>query len=535
MARIFISYARQDHERVAPYTAALRDRGYDVWWDEAIPGGEDWSNTIERELDRADAVVLFWSRDSVQSPWVRIEAHFAKRHNCMVPVRLDGIDPPDEYRLLQVVDAIHSPFEEAVVGIESAIRQIRHRNQQRRITWTGAALVAALVVGVASLLLAPDLRPGASPEAASDHSWQALREADTLGDLGEIERRFEELAGERPKLADNHAGLCAVNLRRYEMARRDGDLKMARTRCDTALALAPHSPRAAEANGWLAYHQGEHDGALGEFRRALNLAPQQGWAWLGLAMVLEGQGKADQARAALSEAIVAQPGSWRAQNDLALFLQRQGYHDQALQRFQFALKLDPENESLLNNIGISHFFTGDYGSAVAAWDQVLQNTPLQDQGPTLTNLGSAYYLMQDFPAAQTAFSRATGLLGDDYRVWGNLADVHSALGAADHARTSYRRALDRAQLQLESNPQDALALAASASFLSALREPGWQPLIDEALQKAPEDPEVRRLAAVAHLHSDDHDQARLHLDSAVELGYPQFLIDLDYQFADIAD
>ena len=64
MAAIFVSYKNEDRTRVAHLVAALREAGLDVWWDQDIPAGGGWRETIAAQLDVAELCVVAWSDDS---------------------------------------------------------------------------------------------------------------------------------------------------------------------------------------------------------------------------------------------------------------------------------------------------------------------------------------------------------------------------------------------------------------------------------------------------------------------------------------
>lgn len=94
MAHIFLSYAREDLDRARTVAAALEKRGYSVWWDRQISGGSEYSREIEQALMSAAAVVVLWSRASVNSAWVRDEAAKGRDSGRLIPASLDGTDPP---------------------------------------------------------------------------------------------------------------------------------------------------------------------------------------------------------------------------------------------------------------------------------------------------------------------------------------------------------------------------------------------------------------------------------------------------------
>jgi tetratricopeptide (TPR) repeat protein len=104
MASVFLSYSREDVERIRPLAAALERSGHQVWWDRHISGGEEFSGAIEEALDSADVVVVAWSATSIKSAWVRDEAAAGRDSNRLVPVTLDGCPPPLGFRQYQTID-----------------------------------------------------------------------------------------------------------------------------------------------------------------------------------------------------------------------------------------------------------------------------------------------------------------------------------------------------------------------------------------------------------------------------------------------
>lgn len=104
MAKVFLSYDRDDTERARPVALALEKAGHSVWWDLHIHGGEQYTKVIDEALKAADAVVVLWSNHSVDSAWVRDEAAAGRDSGRLVPVSLDGTDPPLGFRQFQTVD-----------------------------------------------------------------------------------------------------------------------------------------------------------------------------------------------------------------------------------------------------------------------------------------------------------------------------------------------------------------------------------------------------------------------------------------------
>ena len=104
MADIFISYKREDRERVEPLAQALEREGFSVWWDPELPIGQSYSSSIHTELNAARAVIAVWTNLSVQSEWVQEEATQAKRRSVLYPIRFDAVEPPIGFSMVETAD-----------------------------------------------------------------------------------------------------------------------------------------------------------------------------------------------------------------------------------------------------------------------------------------------------------------------------------------------------------------------------------------------------------------------------------------------
>src|SRR4051794_13877688 len=101
---IFLSYAHGDQAQAQRLAAALQRCGYTVWWDALIEGGSRFATSIDEALQRADVVVVLWSRNSVNSDWVRDEAAQGRERHRLVPLSLDGTHPPLGFRQIQMIN-----------------------------------------------------------------------------------------------------------------------------------------------------------------------------------------------------------------------------------------------------------------------------------------------------------------------------------------------------------------------------------------------------------------------------------------------
>lgn len=91
MSDIFFSYSSKDRERVRPVHDALVSLGYDVFWDQEVPPGQDWDTWIRDHLAKAQCTVVFWSENSVGSLNVRHEATRASENGKLIPILIDKL------------------------------------------------------------------------------------------------------------------------------------------------------------------------------------------------------------------------------------------------------------------------------------------------------------------------------------------------------------------------------------------------------------------------------------------------------------
>jgi tetratricopeptide (TPR) repeat protein len=104
MASVFLSYDRDDAERARHFARVLEAAGHTVWWDLRVRGGAEFSKVIEEALQAANAVVVLWSKNAIDSAWVRDEAAAGRDSGRLVPVTIDGTEPPLGFRQFQTID-----------------------------------------------------------------------------------------------------------------------------------------------------------------------------------------------------------------------------------------------------------------------------------------------------------------------------------------------------------------------------------------------------------------------------------------------
>lgn len=121
--RVFLSFAASDREPVARVVTALRKLGVEVFWEHNPTPGTNFGALVSQALDAADAVVVFWSRASVNSEWVLSEASEGLRRGLLLPVLLDETRPPLLFRSIQSAD-LSRDFDRALPGLLADVMRV---------------------------------------------------------------------------------------------------------------------------------------------------------------------------------------------------------------------------------------------------------------------------------------------------------------------------------------------------------------------------------------------------------------------------
>ena len=147
--RLFLSYAREDHETVANLYRKLKAAGCQPWMDtEDIPPGADWDQRITTAIHSSDYFLACLSNHSVDTKTVlqrEIQTALdiwrgkSRSDTYLIPVRLEKCDIPSSLAQLQWVDL----FE--LGGWEKLLRVLQPESGGW-IRWAAALVIAVLLV-----------------------------------------------------------------------------------------------------------------------------------------------------------------------------------------------------------------------------------------------------------------------------------------------------------------------------------------------------------------------------------------------------
>lgn len=123
--QIFISYSKKDHDFAWKLADDLVKAGHKVWIDRSLQVGEDWEQTIEKQLAGADEVIVVLSGNAIASKWVQHEGSIAyglrKR---IYPVLIEEIpteDLPIWMSKFQYHSFLNVDYESSFRGLNSVL------------------------------------------------------------------------------------------------------------------------------------------------------------------------------------------------------------------------------------------------------------------------------------------------------------------------------------------------------------------------------------------------------------------------------
>ena len=181
---IFVCYSHEDASVVYPEIERLRDRGFNIWYDEGITAGEEWTAELAQRVREADHLLFFMTSRSVASKHCRNEVLFAQTHDRrLVLVHLEDVVLPDSLALslgsTQAIvrhslpaPAFHEKLEHALRPAGGTPPPPPARATTTSSTGTSrtlvyAAICAGLVVIVGAISLWPTGEPGTGPNASN--------------------------------------------------------------------------------------------------------------------------------------------------------------------------------------------------------------------------------------------------------------------------------------------------------------------------------------------------------------------------------
>ncbi len=281
--------------------------------------------------------------------------------------------------------------------------------------------------------------------------------------------------------------------------------------------------------------EGDPGGAAAAARNAIAAAEDdhEGYMVLGEALIVSGQ--VDAGLSELRKALEVGEGHIWARSRLAWQLYGLGRLDEAAAEYRKVLDYVPDSPTALKNLGAIYLMRGNYVESIQLLKGLLD---VQPDDFAASNLGTAYFYLDQLPESIAAYHQAVELAPDDPGHKQNLAEAYEKSGDTDAMTRWYAEALtayDRLLILLGESGRTfggstAVSLAARAfcaarlgRFEEALRD------VDVGLRRDPDDMVCLRFAARVHASAGNREQAYALIRRAVAAGYPPEELRRDFQ------
>ncbi len=134
---LFVSYSHRDTAKVYPILDALYDRKYRIWYDESCETGNDFRDELRQRIERSEAILLFVSESSMNSPFCGMEVIVARENNKrLYPIYLDEAAVPPAFSIL-LANTHHSTADNMDKLVKSMVRDLPAVTMDRLTTENG--------------------------------------------------------------------------------------------------------------------------------------------------------------------------------------------------------------------------------------------------------------------------------------------------------------------------------------------------------------------------------------------------------------
>jgi len=194
---------------------------------------------------------------------------------------------------------------------------------------------------------------------------------------------------------------------------------------------------------WNLGEKGETEAAVAEWRKALQLSPDDAKAHNNLGTVLWRRGELDEAVTHYVKALELKPNYPEANNNLGVAFVRQGKWDAAITQFQKALETYPDSADLQTSLGRAFAGKGKLDKAIEHWRQAVRLKP--GSADTHNNLAIGYFKAEKWEQAIGELQKAVEISPGFVQARFNLGRAYAKKGAMEPAIREWEKTL-------ESNP-----------------------------------------------------------------------------------
>ena len=278
-------------------------------------------------------------------------------------------------------------------------------------------------------------------------AWQGTGEyADLLEDTDEKIHMRETFLTEIPEEEETSSIRANLLLTLGILNWRKGDFEKASEQLQEALRLASRiqdnwfEAECFNATALLKSSMGNNEEAIEAYKQAIQLAPEQIFAWNNLGNLCTKIGRNDEALVAFQKAIGCNQKDPIAWNGLGNMYQKIGYLDDAITAYRKSIQYMPSFAQPWNGLGDTYVSVGRLEDAINAYQQATQLN--KHYVLPWIHLGSIYSKQERLRDALRAYQHASTLDPKNSMIWNELGLVLSRQHAYKDAEQALTRAIE---------------------------------------------------------------------------------------------
>ena len=414
------------------------------------------------------------------------------------------IDVDEQSNIVEQTSTIPAPAPDEIsastsvkpVGSHQASPQVLALSTKRMMMIAGL-IMAVLLVGYI-VLPQSNSSESLSLQARMERGYTDIENYTQKGAIKDAQDSFSNILSDDPNNAAARAGLAFAVFREYTHLERDPALlQRGRAHAEAALREDEHLATANIAVAWAALLDGDLERANKYLDSADILDPSNRLATEARYTTFLRQGDLKRAKDLIDGAIENAP-------NYALFYTYRGrYFSEVEEDFKAAeadyskaIALSPDSSRTYAQLAQNLHAQGRTGEAVA---MIQKGLGINETALLYSNLGTYLFFQGQYDLAASAFEKALDFGGDshDYLYWANLADAYRwSIDKKDDAATSYRRALQLLQVEMDKFPNDVNLRSRAALFNAKLGNLDKAQSFIDSMTLTPESPSIQLYRAV---------------------------------------
>jgi tetratricopeptide (TPR) repeat protein len=273
---------------------------------------------------------------------------------------------------------------------------------------------------------------------------------------------------------------------------------------------------------------GHYEMAAAEYRRAIELDPNQSDAYRRIGSVYEQSGQLQEALAAYQNAVKADPGQYANYQALGAYYYYRGAFEDAIRQLTRVEQLAPRETEAHRVLGVAY---NDIGKFSEAERELRIAISLKETASSLHSLGEALMYEQKDREAIPQFLRVLSLDPNRYLSWKDLAICYRRTNHPAESVSANRKGLAAAEKEMAQNPRNGHVRAVLAYLSARLgNRTRAESEVAQALLLSPNDSDTLWMAATTYAALDQKDSLLTLLGTA-----PKAVIEDFNRWPDVAD